>query len=341
MNCCPRLGDLRVVGLGLRRLGWSRGRVCSLTPATVRRAAAASDGDARIGCGAMPGARRDSVAFTVVVTVLVCLGALADAARPRALRRPRHRCCSRPSWPRCRWARWWRCYLWLDRYEPEPKRLLALGPAVGRLRRHRGRAADPGHRRLRGRLHRPAEPRRSSRRSPRRPARACSCSCCCGGAAPSSTAILDGIVYAGMVGIGFAFTENILYLAAAYNGTDGMGPGGIEALTGDVRGALPVQPVRAPALHDVHRHRRRHRRRRAQPRRPGPRAAGGLRAAPWSPTPSGTPRRVYGFDGFVRRLPRADGAGVRRRCVVPRGLGAPLRAADADRRAHRRGRGAG
>jgi len=38
-------------------------------------------------------------------------------------------------------------------------------------------------------------------------------------------------VYAGMVGIGFAFTENILYLLAAYNGTDGMGPGGTEALT--------------------------------------------------------------------------------------------------------------
>ena len=34
-----------------------------------------------------------------------------------------------------------------------------------------------------------------------------------------------------MVGIGFAFTENILYLAAAYNGTDGMGPGGIGAVT--------------------------------------------------------------------------------------------------------------
>ncbi len=34
-----------------------------------------------------------------------------------------------------------------------------------------------------------------------------------------------------MVGIGFAFTENILYLAAAYNGTDGTGPGGTEALT--------------------------------------------------------------------------------------------------------------
>lgn len=44
--------------------------------------------------------------------------------------------------------------------------------------------------------------------------------------------VLDGIVYAGMVGIGFAFTENILYLAAAFNGTDGLGPGGTSALTG-------------------------------------------------------------------------------------------------------------
>ncbi len=43
--------------------------------------------------------------------------------------------------------------------------------------------------------------------------------------------VLDGIVYAGMVGVGFAFTENILYLAAAYNGTDGLGPGGTDALT--------------------------------------------------------------------------------------------------------------
>jgi len=42
--------------------------------------------------------------------------------------------------------------------------------------------------------------------------------------------ILDGIVYAGMLGIGFAFVENILYLAAAYNGTAGMGPGGMQGL---------------------------------------------------------------------------------------------------------------
>ncbi|RNM13737.1 PrsW family intramembrane metalloprotease [Nocardioides pocheonensis] len=39
--------------------------------------------------------------------------------------------------------------------------------------------------------------------------------------------ILDGIVYAGMVGIGFAFTENILYLSQAYIG-DNTHAGGIE-----------------------------------------------------------------------------------------------------------------
>jgi len=43
--------------------------------------------------------------------------------------------------------------------------------------------------------------------------------------------VLDGIVYAGLVGVGFAFTENILYLAAAWNGTDGFGPGGIQGVT--------------------------------------------------------------------------------------------------------------
>jgi RsiW-degrading membrane proteinase PrsW (M82 family) len=43
--------------------------------------------------------------------------------------------------------------------------------------------------------------------------------------------VVDGIVLAGLAGVGFAFTENILYLAAAWNGTDGTGPGGTEAIT--------------------------------------------------------------------------------------------------------------
>ncbi|HSV39299.1 MAG TPA: PrsW family intramembrane metalloprotease [Nocardioidaceae bacterium] len=44
--------------------------------------------------------------------------------------------------------------------------------------------------------------------------------------------ILDGLVYAGLVGIGFAFTENILYLASAYVGGDEFGQGGIEGAAG-------------------------------------------------------------------------------------------------------------
>lgn len=42
--------------------------------------------------------------------------------------------------------------------------------------------------------------------------------------------VLDGLVYAGMVGVGFAFTENVLYLATAWNGSDGA-PGGMVGLT--------------------------------------------------------------------------------------------------------------
>jgi RsiW-degrading membrane proteinase PrsW (M82 family) len=43
--------------------------------------------------------------------------------------------------------------------------------------------------------------------------------------------VLDGLVYAGMVGIGFAFTENILYLTAAFMGQDGQA-GGIGGAVG-------------------------------------------------------------------------------------------------------------
>lgn len=42
--------------------------------------------------------------------------------------------------------------------------------------------------------------------------------------------VLDGVVYAGMIGIGFAFTENVLYYSAAYVG-DGLGPAGLEGAT--------------------------------------------------------------------------------------------------------------
>ena len=34
--------------------------------------------------------------------------------------------------------------------------------------------------------------------------------------------VVDGIVLAGLSGVGFAFTENILYLASAYDGSDNL-----------------------------------------------------------------------------------------------------------------------
>jgi RsiW-degrading membrane proteinase PrsW (M82 family) len=43
--------------------------------------------------------------------------------------------------------------------------------------------------------------------------------------------VLDGLVYAGLVGIGFAFTENILYFAGAYSGGSDLGTGGIGSAT--------------------------------------------------------------------------------------------------------------
>jgi hypothetical protein len=41
----------------------------------------------------------------------------------------------------------------------------------------------------------------------------------------------DALVYAGLVGVGFAFTENILYFAGAYTGGPDFGPGGLESAT--------------------------------------------------------------------------------------------------------------
>jgi RsiW-degrading membrane proteinase PrsW (M82 family) len=59
--------------------------------------------------------------------------------------------------------------------------------------------------------------------------------------------VLDGIVYAGMIGVGFAFTENILYLGAAYMGGDDTGPGGI----GSAIGVFVVRGVFSPFAHPL------------------------------------------------------------------------------------------
>jgi RsiW-degrading membrane proteinase PrsW (M82 family) len=178
----------------------------------------------------MPGTRRDSVAFTVVVTLLTCLGALpvllviAFSGAPGSLVLATA-LAALPVGPLVG------CYLWLDRYEPEPRRLLAMGLLWG------GFVATAAALLIQGvggfvvgftdtqslEIVAPVSEELSKglflmlllwwRRA-------------------ELDGVLDGIVYAGMVGIGFAFVENILYLAAAYNGTESTGPGGTEALTG-------------------------------------------------------------------------------------------------------------
>ena len=59
--------------------------------------------------------------------------------------------------------------------------------------------------------------------------------------------VLDGIVYAGLVGVGFAFTENILYLGGAYMGGDGLGQGGLGSATG----LFVVRGIFSPFAHPL------------------------------------------------------------------------------------------
>ncbi len=58
--------------------------------------------------------------------------------------------------------------------------------------------------------------------------------------------VLDGIVYAGLVGVGFAFTENILYLGGAYMGGDGQ-----EGGLGSATGLFVVRGVLSPFAHPL------------------------------------------------------------------------------------------
>jgi protease PrsW len=176
----------------------------------------------------MPRVRRENLAFTVVVTVLVCLGALPILFIVAASGAPRSMLLATvlaalPVAPLVA------CYLWLDRYEPEPKRLLLLGllwggfvaTAAALLVQGIGGVVVGFSNRESLAVVAPVTEEFAKglflvlllwwRRQ-------------------ELDGILDGIVYAGMVGIGFAFVENIFYLAAAYNGTDGMGPGGTSAL---------------------------------------------------------------------------------------------------------------
>lgn len=196
----------------------------------------------------MPGDHRQtrgsSVVFTVVVTVLVALGALLILAVLALSGAPRTLLVATvlaalPVGPLVA------CYLWLDRYEPEPRTLLAAGllwgcfvaTAFALVVQGIGGVVVALSDRESLELVAPISEEAGKglflvlllwwRRA-------------------ELDGVLDGIVYAGMVGVGFAFTENILYLAAAYNGTDGAGPGGTEALTSTFLVRCVISPFAHP-----------------------------------------------------------------------------------------------
>jgi RsiW-degrading membrane proteinase PrsW (M82 family) len=173
---------------------------------------------------------RNSVVFTVIVTVLSVLGALAmilvialsgapgSLALATAL-------AALPVGPLVA------CFLWLDRYEPEPRTLLATGLAWGAFVATAATLVIQG---VGGVFVPISETASLAVATPlvEEAAKGSFLLLLLWWRRHELDGILDGLVYAGMVGIGFAFVENVLYLAAAYNGTDAIGPGGTEAVTG-------------------------------------------------------------------------------------------------------------
>ncbi|MEV7428469.1 PrsW family intramembrane metalloprotease [Nocardioides sp. NPDC092400] len=177
----------------------------------------------------MSAPRRDSLAFTVVVTVLVAICAalmllvIALSGAPRTLLTATV-LAALPVGPVVA------CYLWLDRYEPEPKRLLASGLLWGAFVATAAAIVVQG---VGGYAVGVSEEASLAVVAPvtEEASKGLFLLLLLWWRRAELDGILDGLVYAGMVGVGFAFTENILYLAAAYDGTDGMGPGGTDAVT--------------------------------------------------------------------------------------------------------------
>jgi RsiW-degrading membrane proteinase PrsW (M82 family) len=135
------------------------------------------------------------------------------------------------------------CYLWLDRYEPEPRSLLLLGLGWGAFIATTAaiflQAFDSF-------AFGPPEAVESVLVAPitEEAAKGAFILLLLFFRRAEFDGVLDGIVYAGMVGVGFAFMEDILYLSQAYIGSDGR-TGGIE----DAVGLFIVRGVASPFAH--------------------------------------------------------------------------------------------
>lgn len=191
----------------------------------------------------MPARHRDNVAFTVIVWSLVGVGAvgvllvLALSGAPRALLLATV-LAALPVGPVVA------TYLWLDRYEPEPRSLLVAGLLWGAFVATTAAILLGG---VGGLVAGFDDTQSTVLVAPvtEEATKGLFLVLLLWWRRHELDGVLDGIVYAGMVGVGFAFTENILYLAAAYNGTSGLGPGGVEALTG----TFLVRCVMSPFAH--------------------------------------------------------------------------------------------
>jgi protease PrsW len=176
----------------------------------------------------MPRRRRDSVVFTVIVTALVLLGAVVMAVVIALSGAPSSLILAAllaalPVGPLVG------CFMWLDRYEPEPRSLLVGGLLWGAFVATAAALVFQGI----GLAEGATNEQSLSFLAPvtEEATKGAFLVLLLWWRRHELDGVLDGIVYAGMVGIGFAFTENILYLAAAYNGSDGVGPGGAVGIT--------------------------------------------------------------------------------------------------------------
>ena len=135
------------------------------------------------------------------------------------------------------------CYLWLDRYEPEPRSLLALGLGWGAFVATAGALLIQLFDTL---IFRNGDAFLAGVVAPvtEEAAKGLFVVLLLVFRRQELDGILDGLVYAGMVGIGFAFTENILYLTSAYMGSHGHAGG-----FGDAVGLFVVRCVFSPFAH--------------------------------------------------------------------------------------------
>jgi RsiW-degrading membrane proteinase PrsW (M82 family) len=135
------------------------------------------------------------------------------------------------------------CYLWLDRYEPEPRSLLLLGLGWGAFV---ATSAAIFLQAFDAFAFGPTEATQSVLVAPvtEELAKGLFIVLLLLYRRAELDGVLDGIVYAGMVGVGFAFMENILYLTQAYVG-DGGRTGGIEGAVG----LFVLRGIGAPFAH--------------------------------------------------------------------------------------------